>query len=97
MATDIDKYLSFILGMFVAFGITFEVPVVVILLFRMGVISYAQLASSRPYVIVAAFVLAAIITPPDVLSQVMLALPMLFLYELGLLVCRWLRPRNTKE
>nr|WP_314271624.1 twin-arginine translocase subunit TatC [uncultured Kingella sp.] len=93
MATDIDKYLSFVLGMFVAFGMTFEIPVVVVLLYRMGVISFAQLAAARPYVVVASFIVAAVITPPDVLSQILLAVPMILLYEGGLLVCRVVRPR----
>ncbi|MDO4433572.1 MAG: twin-arginine translocase subunit TatC [Alysiella sp.] len=88
MATDIDKYLSFILGMFIAFGMTFEIPVAVVLLHRMGVISSTQLVAARPYVIVAAFVIAAVVTPPDVLSQVMLAIPMILLYETGIWVCR---------
>ena len=97
MATDIDKYLSFVLGMFVAFGMTFEIPVVVVLLYRMGVISFAQLVAARPYVIVAAFIIAAVVTPPDVLSQVMLAVPMLLLYEAGLLVCRMIKPREMEQ
>ena len=77
MATDIDKYLSFVLGMFVAFGLTFEIPVAVVLLYRMGVITYRQLTAARPYLIVAAFIIAAVVTPPDVLSQIMLAVPMI--------------------
>lgn len=97
MATDIDKYLSFILGMFVAFGATFEVPVVVVLLNRMGVVSLAQLHLARPYVIVGAFVLAAVITPPDVISQVLLAVPLIVLYEAGLWFCRFIRPRVRDE
>lgn len=88
MATDIDKYLSFVLTMFLAFGMAFEVPVAVVLLHRMGVVSLAALRGARPYWIVVAFIVAAIFTPPDVLSQVMLAVPMILLYELGLLVCR---------
>ena len=97
MATDIDKYLSFILGMFVAFGATFEVPVVVVLLNRMGVVSLAQLRLARPYVIVGAFVLAAVITPPDVISQVLLAVPLIVLYEAGLGFCRFIHPRVRDE
>ena len=97
MATDIDKYLSFILGMFVAFGATFEVPVVGVLLNRMGVVSLAQLRLARPYVIVGAFVLAAVITPPDVISQVLLAVPLIVLYEAGLWFCRFIRPRVRDE
>ncbi len=91
MATDIDKYLSFIMGMFIAFGVTFEVPIVVIVLNRMGIVSQEQLKAARPYVIVGAFVVAAVITPPDVISQVMLAVPLIILYELGLIVCRWVK------
>ncbi|ULJ59439.1 twin-arginine translocase subunit TatC [Wielerella bovis] len=97
MATDIDKYLSFVLGMFIAFGMTFETPVAVVLLHRMGVISLAQLQVARPYVIVASFVIAAVVTPPDVLSQMMLAVPMLLLYETGLLACRIIKPRQNNE
>ena len=97
MATDIDKYLSCIMGLFVAFGATFEVPVVVVLLNRMGVVSLAQLRQARPYVIVGAFVLAAVITPPDVISQVLLAVPLIVLYEAGLWFCRFIRPRVRDE
>jgi len=89
MMTDIDKYLSFVLTMFVAFGITFEVPVVVVVLVRLGVVSLDKLRSIRGYVIVGAFIVGAIFTPPDVLSQVMLAVPLWLLYELGLLVARF--------
>lgn len=88
MATDIDKYLSFILTLFLAFGITFEVPVAVILLNRMGVVPLDTLQAARPYIIVISFILAAIFTPPDILSQILLAIPMIVLYELGVLVCR---------
>ena len=97
MATDIDKYLSFVLGMFVAFGMTFEIPVVVVLLYRMGVITFAQLQAARPYLIVASFIIAAVLTPPDVLSQIMLAIPMILLYEGGLLVCRMIKPRTRED
>lgn len=89
MMTDIDKYLSFVLTMFIAFGVTFEVPVVVIVLVRLNVVSLAKLRSIRPYVIVGAFVVGAIFTPPDVLSQLMLAVPLWVLYELGLLLARF--------
>ena len=89
MMTDIDKYLSFVLTMFVAFGITFEVPVVVVVLVHLGVVELKKLRSIRGYVIVGAFVVGAIFTPPDVLSQCMLAIPLWLLYELGLLVARF--------
>lgn len=87
--TDIDKYLSFVLSTFVAFGVTFEVPVVVIVLVRIGVVSIAKLKEARSYVIVGAFVIGAIFTPPDVLSQVMLAVPLWLLYELGIVLARF--------
>src|SRR5258705_13434816 len=86
--TDIDKYLSFVLTTFVAFGVTFEVPVVVIVLVRAGVVSIEKLKEIRPYVIVGAFVIGAVFTPPDVISQVMLAVPLWVLYELGIVVAR---------
>ncbi len=90
MMTDIDKYLSFVLGMFLAFGLTFEVPVIVIVLVRMRVVSLEKLRSIRSYVIVGAFVIGAIFTPPDVLSQLMLAIPLWMLYELGLFLARFI-------
>jgi sec-independent protein translocase protein TatC len=86
--TDIEKYLSFALTTFVAFGVTFEVPIAVIVLVRVGVVSIEKLKEIRPYVIVGAFVIGAIFTPPDVISQVMLAVPLWFLYELGIVVAR---------
>jgi sec-independent protein translocase protein TatC len=88
--TDIDKYLSFVLTTFVAFGVTFEVPVAVIVLVRAGVVSVEKLKDIRPYVIVGAFVIGAIFTPPDVISQVMLAVPLWFLYELGIVAARFI-------
>lgn len=92
-APDIEQYLSFVMTMFLAFGITFEVPVAVILLVRFGVVSLEKLKDARPYVIVGAFVIAAVVTPPDVLSQFMLAVPMCLLYELGLLIARFVGKR----
>jgi len=89
MMTDIDKYLSFVLTMFIAFGLTFETPVVVVVLVRMGVISLEKLKGMRPYVIVGAFVIGAIFTPPDVISQCLLAIPLWLLYELGLQLARF--------
>jgi sec-independent protein translocase protein TatC len=95
--TDIDKYLSFVLSMFVAFGITFQVPVVVILLVRMGVVSIEKLREIRPYVVVGAFVVGAIFTPPDVVSQFMLAMPLWLLYEAGIVVANWMKPHLSVE
>jgi len=86
--TDIDKYLSFVMGMFLAFGATFEVPVIVVLLVMMNIVSVAKLASLRRYIIVGAFVVAAVITPPDASSQLMLAIPMCLLFEVGMLAAR---------
>ncbi|MDR4514729.1 twin-arginine translocase subunit TatC [Nitrosomonas sp.] len=84
--TDINKYLSFVLSMFMAFGITFEVPVVVMILVKTGFITIEKLKEIRPYVIVGSFVIAAIITPPDVISQFMLAVPLCLLYEVGIII-----------
>ena len=90
-APDIEAYMDFVTGMFFAFGTAFEAPVVIVLLIGTGVVSVAQVASFRPYAIVGAFIIAAIVTPPDVLSQILLAVPMCLLYELGLLVARVFR------
>ncbi|MBP6711597.1 MAG: twin-arginine translocase subunit TatC [Propionivibrio sp.] len=87
--TDIEKYLSFVMTTFLAFGVTFEVPVVVVVLVRMRVVELETLKEWRSYMIVAAFVIAAIFTPPDVISQLMLAIPLCLLYELGMLMARF--------
>ncbi len=81
---DIEEYLGFVLSMFLAFGLAFEVPVVVVLLARIGVISIQKLKEWRGYFVVMAFVIAAIVTPPDVVSQLALAIPMCVLYEIGI-------------
>ncbi|GAA0823270.1 twin-arginine translocase subunit TatC [Ralstonia mannitolilytica] len=86
MSTDIDKYLSFAMTTFLAFGITFEVPVVVMVLVRFGIVSLEKLRQARPYVVVGAFIIAAVVTPPDVMSQLLLAVPLWLLYELGLIL-----------
>jgi len=88
--TDISRYLDFVLVLFLAFGFSFEVPVAVVILAALGWVSIEQLKSARSYVIVAAFVVAAVITPPDVVSQLMLAIPMCILYEVGLVAARML-------
>jgi sec-independent protein translocase protein TatC len=85
---DIGRYLDFVLVLFLAFGLCFEVPVVLIILVALGVVTPTQLAKSRSYAIVGAFVVAAVLTPPDVFSQMMLALPMIVLYELGIFAAR---------
>ena len=97
MSTDIDKYLGFAMNTFLAFGLTFEVPVVVVVLVRMGIVPLAKLKEIRPYVIVGAFVISAIVTPPDVLSQLLLAVPMTLLYELGLLIARFYVPKPSED
>ncbi|WP_338846165.1 twin-arginine translocase subunit TatC [Massilia sp. W12] len=93
---DIENYLDFVLNMFLAFGIIFEVPVVVVVLVRMGVVSLEKLKDIRRYVIVGAFIIAAIVTPPDAVSQLALAVPMCLLYELGLLIAPLFRKKVTE-
>ena len=88
MMTDIGKYLDFVLVLFLAFGFCFEIPVATVILVAMGVATPESLRRSRPYVIVGSFVVGAVLTPPDALSQIMLAVPMCLLYELGLLATR---------
>lgn len=95
-APDIEAYFSFVITMFIAFGATFEIPIVVIVLARAGVVSVEKMREARPYVIVGAFVVAAIVTPPDVLSQFMLAVPMCLLYEAGLIFARVLGKRAAE-
>jgi len=82
---DIEAYLSFVLSMFIAFGAAFEVPIVVVVLARMGLVSIEKLKSFRAYFIVLAFIIAAVLTPPDVVSQLALAIPMVLLYEVGII------------
>lgn len=97
MMTDISKYLDFVLGMFFGFGISFETPVVVVLLVWAGVVSPKALAEKRRYIVVLAFVIAMILTPPDVISQFMLAIPLLLLFEVGLLVARLYHRKEDGE
>jgi sec-independent protein translocase protein TatC len=96
-APDIEAYFSFVITMFLAFGITFEIPIVVIVLVRMGIVTVEKLREARPYVVVGAFVVAAVVTPPDVLSQFMLAVPMCLLYEAGLFLSRFVGTRPKAE
>jgi sec-independent protein translocase protein TatC len=84
--TDIAAYFDFVLSLFIAFGVTFEVPVLVVVLIAAGIVTPQKLREWRPYIIVAAFVIGAIFTPPDVISQLMMAVPLWILFELGLLV-----------
>ncbi|MBU3725441.1 MAG: twin-arginine translocase subunit TatC [Burkholderiaceae bacterium] len=94
MATDIDKYLSFVITLFLVFGLSFETPVVEMVLVRLGMVSIEKLKAFRSYFIVIAFVIAAIVTPPDVISQFMLAVPMILLYEFGIFMSRYITPRE---
>ncbi len=94
--TDISRYLDFIILIFLAFGVTFEVPIVTVVLVSMGVTTPEQLARKRPYVVVGAFVLGMVLTPPDVISQTLLALPMWLLFELGLFSSRILLRRRRR-
>jgi sec-independent protein translocase protein TatC len=97
MMTDIGHYLDFVLTMFFAFGLCFEVPVVVFLLALLGWVNAAQLSKQRPYVILGVFVIAAVVAPPDVLSMLMLAIPMCLLYELGVLAVKIFLRRNAES
>lgn len=89
IATDITSYLDFVLKIFFAFGFAFEIPIAVVLLCWSGVVTPAQLRAKRPYVIVAVFVIGMLLTPPDVISQTLLAIPMWLLFELGVLLSSW--------
>ena len=96
VAPDIENYLNFVLTMFLAFGLTFETPIVVVMLTRMGLVTIEQLREARPYFIVIAFVIAAVVTPPDVVSQLLLAVPMCLLFEVGLIAARFV-PKRAAE
>lgn len=96
-APDIEAYLSFVMSMFLAFGLAFEVPIVVIVLAMMGIVSLDKLKAFRGYFIVLAFVIAAIVTPPDLVSQLALAIPMCILYEVGLFSARFFIKKNSPE
>ncbi|MDH4133489.1 MAG: twin-arginine translocase subunit TatC [Gammaproteobacteria bacterium] len=94
MMTDIKAYLDFVFSMFFAFGVAFEVPVAVVILSWVGIVNPETLAEKRPYIVVGIFVVAAVLTPPDVASQLLLAIPMMILFELGLFVARFLHRRK---
>jgi sec-independent protein translocase protein TatC len=95
--TDISSYLDFVLKLFFAFGLAFEVPIATLLLVWTGVSTVESLREKRPYIIVGAFVIGMLLTPPDVISQTLLALPVWFLFELGLFSARWLPKRQEPE
>lgn len=93
--TDISKYLDFVLHMFFAFGFVFEIPIATLLLIRSGVVTAEGMAKKRPYIVVACFIIGMLLTPPDILSQFLLAAPMWALFEIGLLLGRWVKPKTT--
>jgi sec-independent protein translocase protein TatC len=95
--TDINSYLSFVLKLFFAFGLAFEVPVATVLMVRMGVTTTTSLAAKRPYIIVGAFVVGMLLTPPDLFSQTMLAIPVWILFEVGLYVSKMVKPRVSED
>jgi sec-independent protein translocase protein TatC len=97
MMTDITHYLDFVMLMFFAFGLCFEVPVVVVMLAVVGIVDLDKLRKGRRYAVVGAFAIAAVVTPPDITSMIMLAIPMCLLYELGLLAVRWLLKPNAAD
>ena len=97
VAPDIEAYFNFVLGMFMAFGLAFEVPVVVVVLVITGIVTVEQLREWRGYVVVAIFVVAAVVTPPDVVSQIALAVPMCLLYEIGIFVAQAVSKRRKAE
>ena len=95
--TDIAQYLDFVMTLFMAFGLAFEVPIAVVLIARFGWVTIAQLKEARSYVIVGAFVIGAIFTPPDIISQFMLAVPLWLLYEAGILVAQLTNPKENSK
>jgi len=95
--TDIASYLDFVIKLFLAFGIVFEIPVAIILLIRTGAVTPESLAAKRAYVVVGCFILGMLLTPPDVISQVLLALPMWLLYECGIIIGRRITPKQKPE
>ncbi|MDX1269965.1 MAG: twin-arginine translocase subunit TatC, partial [Oceanisphaera sp.] len=98
IATDIASYLDFVLGLFVAFGIAFEIPIATILLCWTGVTTPKDLAGKRPYVVVVVFIVGMLLTPPDVISQTLLAIPMWLLFEVGVFFARfYVREQHEDE
>lgn len=95
--TDINQYLDFVLTLFVAFGVSFEVPIATILIIASGLVSRQAIADKRPYAILAAFVIGAVLTPPDVVSQTLLAVPIWLLFEFGLFFSRFIKPREEAQ
>jgi sec-independent protein translocase protein TatC len=97
MMTDINQYVDFVLKMFFAFGVAFEIPVATVLLAKTGLVSPASMARKRPYVIVGCFVVGMVLTPPDVISQILLALPAWLLFEVGIILSRMVAPEDDAD
>ena len=95
--TDINHYLNFIIKLFFAFGISFEIPVATFLLTRSGFVSVEKLGANRPYIIVLAFFIGMLLTPPDVISQILLAVPIWLLFESGLIISRYYENKNVTK
>ena len=95
--TDINRYLDFVIALFLAFGLAFEVPIATIILVAAGITTTDQLGKARPYVIVGAFAVGMLLTPPDIISQTLLAIPMWVLYEIGIVMCRILLPHRSSK
>ena len=95
--TDIGRYLDFVVKIFLAFGLAFEVPIITMLLVIGGITTPAIMRRKRPYIIVAAFVIGMILTPPDVISQILLAIPVWLLFELGLLISQWMVRNKSNQ
>ena len=95
--TDINRYLDFVLKLFFAFGLAFEIPIAILVLLWSGATDIASLKSKRPYVIVGCFIFGMLLTPPDIISQVLLAIPMWVLFELGLILGRFVTDRDDEE
>jgi sec-independent protein translocase protein TatC len=97
MMTDINSYLDFVLKLFFAFGIAFEIPIATLLIVKTGITTVSSLRQKRPFVVVGCFVIGMLLTPPDVISQTLLALPMWILFEAGIFCCRWLNISDPED
>ncbi len=95
--TDINHYLNFVLKLLFAFGIAFEIPIATVLLIRTGLVSARSLSAKRPYVVVGCFVIGMLLTPPDIISQTLLAVPVWLLFEIGILFGRWVEPSDARQ
>ncbi|MXX98911.1 MAG: twin-arginine translocase subunit TatC [Gammaproteobacteria bacterium] len=97
LMTDINRYLNFVIKIFIAFGVAFEVPIITLMLVKTGVTTTESLIRKRPYIIVGAFVVGMILTPPDVISQILLAIPIWLLFEIGILICKFSANTRARE